>query len=258
VQSWLSDARYAVRTLLKSPGFTAVAVLTLALGIGANSAIFSVVNGVVLKPLEYRAPDKLVLIMTQFPTMGFDKFWISAPEYLEYREWNRSFEEVGLFNTGRSSIHGEDQPLRVTTAVVTAELFDVLGVEAIHGRAFDKEEDAPGAEPVLVLSYELWLRAFGGDPAVVGEGVEVNGIRRTILGVMPPRFDINDNQIEAWLPMALDPAEPPGRALTTTTRLAASPPASASERQGRSSRTSWGAGARRREAPTPRARRIIR
>ncbi len=211
LRSLLTDLRYALRGLAKNPGYAAVALLTLALGIGANSAIFSVVNSVILKPLEYRAPSDLVMIHSQFPTMGFDKFWVSAPEYREFREWNQSFTDVAIYNVGLSSLAGGDQPMRVSSGQATAELFEVLGVGALHGRVFSVEEDAPGRDDVVVLSHELWQRAFGGDTALVGTRVDVDAQPHTVIGIMPPRFDIDDQRVELWLPLALDPNNYPGR-----------------------------------------------
>jgi putative ABC transport system permease protein len=204
----LQDLRYSVRTLIKSPVFTSVAVLTLALGIGANSAIFSVVNGVVLKPLEYRTPDRLVFISAAFPSMGFDKFWVSAPEYREYQEWTTSFSSIGAYNTGEVSINGAAAPIRVSGGFASAELFQTLGVEARVGRVYSLEEDIAGADPVMLLSHELWQRVFGADPGLVGRSLEVNGVQRTVIGVMPPKFDVGDNRVEAWIPFALNPANP--------------------------------------------------
>ncbi len=209
--NWLTDLRYTFRSLSKSPGYTAVALSTIALGIGANSAIFSVVNSVLLKPLEYQAPNQLVMLHTQFPTMGFDKFWVSAPEYREFREWNQSFTEVAIYNVGLSSLQTNDQPVRVSSGRATAEFFDVLGVGARHGRVFIAEEDLPGSDDVVVLSHELWTRAFGADSAIVGRRIQVDGELRTVVGVMPPRFDIDDNRVELWLPLALDPNDYPRR-----------------------------------------------
>ena len=209
---FVQDLRYAVRTLLKAPVFTAVAVLTLGLGIGANAAIFSVVNGVVLRPLQYRSPEQLMFITTAFPTLGFDKFWMSAPEYFEYKEWNQSFSDVGAYTTGEVSITGGETPMRVPGAFLTAEFFETLGVPAHIGRVFDREEDSPGGNNVVVLSHELWQRAFGADPQIIGNTLDVNGNRSTVVGVMPPKFDINDNHVDAWIPLQLDPASPGGRA----------------------------------------------
>lgn len=211
MQNLIQDLRYAFRNLRQAPGFAAVAVLTLALGIGANSAIFSVVNAVVIQPLEYRAPEQLVFITSAFPTLGFDEFWMSGPEYFEYREQSESFEDMGAYNTGEISITGGDTPIRVVSGVATASFFDTLGVEAHRGRTFTAEEDLPGGDPAAVLSYELWQRAFGGRDEVVGETVLFDGLPRTVVGVMPPRFDINDAGVEVWTPLGLDPGDP-GRA----------------------------------------------
>jgi putative ABC transport system permease protein len=183
-----------------------VAILTLALGIGANSAIFSVLNGVVLRPLPYAAPEALVRVASRFPTLGFDKFWISPPEYMELRERTRSFASFGAYRTGMASVGGEDAPLRVVSSVATADLFETLGVAAQLGRPFNAEEDVPGGENVATLSYELWQRAFGGDPDIVGRSIIVNGNETRVTGVMPPGFDVADARVELWFPGRLDPA----------------------------------------------------
>ncbi len=206
------DIRYALRTLARSPLFAAVAVLTLGLGIGANTAIFSVINGVLLKPLEYREPGQLVSIKGAFPTMGFDKFWISAPEYLELQEWNRSFGAIGGYRTVSRSIDADEQPLRVTAAVASYDFFQALGVDAALGRYFTRDEDLPGGDPAVVISHGLWTRAYGGDPAAVGRTVMVDGAPTRIVGVMPEAFDIEDAGVDVWQPLALDPANPGGRA----------------------------------------------
>lgn len=199
----LHDIRYAVRGFLRSPAFTTVALLTLALGIGANSAIFSVINAVLLKPLEYRDPGRLVFIHSQFPSLGFDRFWISPPEYREIQREVRSFSSVGAWRTGSSSLSGIDEPVRLTSAVATAELFPTLGVPAILGRPFNIEEDRPGGEPVVTISYRLWMSAFGGEPSTVGRRVEVDGAPRTIVGVMPEEFDVEDAGVDLWLPVGI-------------------------------------------------------
>jgi predicted permease len=211
MRSLLQDLRYAGRLLVRSPGFTLLTVLTLALGIGANAAIFSVVDGVLLTPLPYRQPDRLMAVYSQFPGLGFDKFWVSAPEYLEFRRWNQSFKDVGSYVTGEVNVEGRDQPLRVRAAAATASLFSTLAVDPVLGRAFTEAEDLPNAEKTVVLSHGLWRRAFAGDPAVLGTRVVIDGEPRTILGVMPPSFDIGNERIEIWAPLALDPASPGNR-----------------------------------------------
>jgi predicted permease len=201
----LSDARYALRSLARAPGFALVAVFTLALGIGANSAIFSVLNGVVLRPLGYAEPDRLMRLASQFPTMDFFKFWISPPEFFELKERARSFEALGGYRTGQVSVGGGDVPHRVTSASATSDLFTTLGVPARLGRPFNAEEDLPNAERVATLSYELWQSAFGGDPQIVGRTIIVNGNESRVTGVMPPRFDVADAGVQVWVPLRLDP-----------------------------------------------------
>ena len=211
------DIRHGLRMLRRSPGFTTVAVLTLALGIGANTAIFSIVNGVLLQPLPYPQPERLMYLTTQFPALGFEEFWVSPPEYLEYRELNRSFSSVGAFTTGEANLNAGDRPIRVRTANVDERLLDALGVQAAHGRVFAKgETDVTGPPPapgqpapqparITILSYELWQSAFGGRP-MVGEMVELNGVRRQVIGIMPPGADVMENRTQMWMPLGLNPA----------------------------------------------------
>ncbi len=208
MQTLAQDLRYALRDLRQAPGFTAVAILTLALGIGANSAIFSVVNGVVLKPLEYRDPDRLVFITSTFPTLGFDEFWLSPPEYLQFQDANSSFGRIGAYNVGEVSITGGETPIRVPSGTGSASFFETLGAEPHLGRTFTAEEDLPGGEPTAILSYELWQRAFAAREELVGDTIEIDGVERVVVGVMPSRFDIDDNGIEVWTPLGLDPANP--------------------------------------------------
>jgi putative ABC transport system permease protein len=203
----IADLKYSARTLRKSPGFSIVAVLTLALGIGANTAIFSVVNGVVLKPLGYASPERLVSVASQFPTLNFDRFWLSPPEFFELREWTRTLEVVGGYRTGQASVGGTENPVRVTSASATWGFFRALGVSPVLGRTYTEEEDLPNAAPVTVLSYELWQSAFGGSRDVVGRTAIVNGIEREIVGVMPRGFDIDEAGVQIWAPVAADPSQ---------------------------------------------------
>ena len=198
------DLRYALRTLRRAPAFTAVALLTLALGIGANTAILSIVNGVILRPLGYPKPDQLMHLTTQFPE--FTRFWVSPPEYMEFRELNSSFSVVGAYRTGEVSLTADDRPLRVRAAYVDEHLLDALGVQAAHGRLFaNGETEVRSGRPraVAILSHELWQTAYGGRP-IVGQVVEVSGRRGEVIGVMPPRADVMDNHTEIWLPLGLN------------------------------------------------------
>ena len=209
--------RTAARNLVRSPAFAAVTVLTLALGIGANTAIFSVVNAVILRPLGYPSPERLIFLTTRFPNMGFDQFWVSPPEFFEFREMNRSFSEVGAFTTGEVNLTAGDRPTRVRSASVTDDLLRVLGVRPVQGRLFAAGETdavgpppAPGQPPpqpprVAILSHELWNSAFAGR-SIVGQTIEVNGVRREVVGVLEPGADVLDNRTEIWLPLGLNPA----------------------------------------------------
>jgi predicted permease len=210
------DLRHAIRGLLRAPAFSIVTILTLALGIGANTAIFSIVNGVILRPLGYPKPEQLMYLTTRFPAFGFDQFWVSPPEYFEFREINQSFSAVGAFTTGEVNLTAGDRPLRVRSAGVDDGLFAALGVPPAQGRLFAKGEadltgppPAPGAPPVplpaiVVLSHELWQTAFGGRQ-IVGQTIEVNGLPREVIGIMPPGVDVMDNRTEIWTPLGLNP-----------------------------------------------------
>jgi len=206
METFVRDLRHAARNLVRTPGFTAVTILTLALGIGANTAIFSVVNAVILRPLGYPQPDRLIYISSQFPQMGFDQFWVSPPEFMEFQERTHAFAVVGAFASGQANLTAPDRPRRVNAVQASFDLFKVLGVNPLYGRGFELSETRPNGPPVTILSHELWKSAFGGNPSVVGSQVEVNGIRRTIVGIMPPRFDVADQHAELWNLLVLNPA----------------------------------------------------
>ena len=208
VERVAQDARWAFRSISRAPGFTAVAILTLALGIGANTAIFSVVNGVLLEPLTYPRSHELVFITSQFPTLGFDQFPVDAAEYLELKERNRSFQDLGAYVTSAVNIGADgQQPARVTSAIATASLFTTLGVPARVGLAFTAAEMLPNAAPVTVLSSELWESVFGGARDLVGKQIDVEGVKTTVVGIMPPGFDVHDQGVKLWQPLTLDPAQ---------------------------------------------------
>jgi predicted permease len=199
------DLRYAVRSLVRQPGFTIVTLLTLALGIGANTAVFSVVNGVLLRPLPYPQPERLQYITSQFPTLGFNQFWVSAPEFVEFRDHNQAFKSVGAYSVGAVNLD-TSPPSRPVSALVTPELMPTLAVQPLHGRWFSKEDSMPNAPPVAILSYELWQRAYGGNTGIVGQNVQINNRAEQIVGVMPPGYDVHDSKIEIWRPLTIDPA----------------------------------------------------
>jgi predicted permease len=214
MQTFLQDLKYALRMLKKNPAFTAVAILTLAVGIGANSAIFSVVNSVLLRPLPYREPGQLVRVYSEFPTMQLQKFWLSAPELLDIQREAKSWEAIGAWAPGGQNVGTESEPLRVTSAAITRSLIDVLGVQPQLGRNFTEEEDRNGGPEVAIISHSLWQRGFGGASDIIGKQIQVNAATTTIVGVMPPNFAFppgSNDQVELLVPFQFDPANPGNR-----------------------------------------------
>jgi predicted permease len=199
------DLQHALRTLRRQPGFTIVTILTLALGIGANTAIFSVVNGVLLRPLEYPHPEQLEFLSTTFLKLGFDQFWMTLPEFLEFRDHNSTFQSVGAYSTGAVNL-GTDPAIRPNSAVVTPEFMPTLGVRPVAGRWFTSEDSRPGADPVVILSADLWRRAFGSDPALLGRRVMIDGVSNQVVGIMPAGYDVHEQKVELWQPVTIPDA----------------------------------------------------
>jgi putative ABC transport system permease protein len=214
METFVKDLRYALRMLRKNPGFTAVAVITLALGIGANTAIFSVVNSVLLRPLPFRQPGQLVRVYSEFPTMKLNKFWLSPPEMLDIQKEAKSWEAIGGWAPGGQNIGTSTEPLRVTSAAVTRGLVDALGVPPELGRNFSEEEDRNGGPNVALISHGLWQRAFGGESGIIGKQIQVNSQATTVIGVMPASFAFppgSNDQVDVLLPFQFDSANPGGR-----------------------------------------------
>jgi putative ABC transport system permease protein len=195
------DLRYAWRVLGKSPGFTLVAVLTLALGIGASTAIFSVVNGVLLRPLPFEAPERLVMVWGDLYREGLNQMNASAPEFFDYKD-AQVFEQLAAYHWQGFNFTGGDQPVRINGAKVTASFFPLLGVPPELGRTFSAEEDQPGAGQAVVISHRLWQQRFGADPNVIGHTVQLDGKPFTLIGVMPKGFEYPSQYINAWTPLA--------------------------------------------------------
>jgi predicted permease len=196
------DLRYGLRALRKRPGFTAVAVITLALGIGANTAIFSVVNTILLRPLPYKDPDRLVMVWEDATKHGYPRDTPAAANFVDWREQNKVFEGMAAVADQSFNLTGVGDPERLDGKRVSANLFGLLGVEPVLGRGFLPEEDAPGAGRVAVLSHGLWQRRFGADPAVVGRALDLNGQSYTVVGVMPPAFQFPSPDVQLWVPIA--------------------------------------------------------
>jgi predicted permease len=195
------DAQHGLRALRRTPIFTAVAILTFALGIGANTAIFSIVNGVLLRPLAY--PRAAQLMYLDAPGTGASLLEVSVPEYLEFQRFNTSFSDVGAFRLDETNLTAGDRAVRVRAAVVDASLMQALGVSPIQGRLFAREEtNTPTQAPVAILSYGLWQSAFGGQP-VVGRHVDLGGRRAEVVGILPAGADLMDTHTELWLPLPI-------------------------------------------------------
>jgi putative ABC transport system permease protein len=195
------DLRYGIRMLRRNPGFTFIAVLTFALGIGANSAIFSVVNAVLLKPLPYRDPDRLLMVNYYRAVMPND--FALAAEFLEWRDQAKSFEQIAACRFGPADLTGSGEPERLDAGFASADLFATLGAAPALGRTFTQAEDTMGGAQAVILSDELWRRRFGGDPQAIGRTLTLGGRSRTIIGIMPPGFRFLE-EAELWLPLALD------------------------------------------------------
>ena len=214
MQTFLQDLKYALRMLRKNPAFTAVAILTLAVGIGANSAIFSVVNSVLLRPLPYREPGQLVRVYSEFPTTQLRKFWLSPPEFLDIQREAKSWEAIGAWAPGGQNVGTESEPLRVTSAAITRSMIDVLGVTPERGRNFTEQEDRVGGPDVAIISHGLWQKGFGGASDIIGKQIQVNAKTTTVVGVMPPSFAFppgSNDQVELLVPFQFDPANPGSR-----------------------------------------------
>src|SRR3954469_4991676 len=201
----MTDLRYAFRQLIKTPSFTIVAILTLALGIGACTAIFSVVNTVLLRPLDYPNADRLVMIReNQLPK--FPEFSVSPPNYLDWEKQTKSYEYLAAYSGAGLNLTGEGEPQRLVGVKVTGHYFDVYGVKPFLGRMLLPEEDAPGKNHVVVLSYPFWQRVFGGAHDVVGHSIELNSEPYTVVGIAAPSFG-QASKVDVWMPMAFKPDE---------------------------------------------------
>ena len=204
--SW-KDLRFAARMLRKSPGFTAVAVLTLALGIGANTAIFSVVNAVLLRPLPYVNSGQLVFVSDAKPEAGISGLGMSYPTFMELRDHNRAFDAIAGFGAHALVLTGSGEPSELSTVVVTSDFFSVLAAEPLTGRLFVPDDGQRGAAPVAVLSENLWRSRFGADPGIIGRSITLDMRPYTVIGVMPASFHTpfvtRANQV--WIPLAQDP-----------------------------------------------------
>jgi len=210
----LQDIRYAFRMLIKRPGFTAIVVLTLALGIGANTTIFSAIDAVLLNPLPYKDPERLVVIWETNKHLGpemWDRNEVAMGNFLDWRSRNQVFDQLGaLFDTSMN-LTGVGEPQRIKSYVVTTNFFQVLGVQPMLGRSFLPEEEKPGAPFTVILSHDLWQRQFGSDPNIINKSLTFNGHQVAVVGVMPPGFEVQfpiSKHVDMFVPFIIDVADP--------------------------------------------------
>ena len=212
--STLHDIRYAFRMLLKRPGFTLIVILTLALGIGANTTIFSAINAVLLNPLPYKNPERLMVVWETNKQLGpemWDRNEAAIGNFLDWRSRNQIFEQLGALFDTNMNLTGIGEPQRIESCVVTANFFQVLGVQPMLGRSFPPESETPGSAFTVIISHDLWQRQFGSDPSVVNKSVTLNGHQVAVIGVMPPGFELQfptSKHVDMWVPMIIDAGDP--------------------------------------------------
>jgi len=211
--SWMrafrQDFKYALRVLARQPGVTFVAVLTLALGIGANSAIFSAVNAVLLRPLPYDDPDRLVTVWEKRPAEGVNDNVVSPADFLDWARMNQSFEAMAAMTNTTSDLTGQGEPEKLNVGVVSPPFFDILRVRPALGRSFRSEEAIVGRPRVIMLAHDLWKTRFGSDPAVIGRTMTLNGNPYEIVGVLPSSFEFPDDTVDIWAPLQLEGSAQP-------------------------------------------------
>src|SRR5215210_5558061 len=204
METLIKDIRYAVRGLVKRPGFTVIALMTLALGIGANTAIFSVVNAVLLRPLPFSDPEQLVIVWEDASFAGFPRNTPAPANYIDWKNQNQSFSDMAASAEASFNLTGDGDPERVTAFAVTANFFPLFGVQPLLGRSFLPEEDRPGSNKVVVLSYSFWQTRYGGDAYILNRDIQLNGEKHAVVGVMPASFQFLESEVRLWVPLALD------------------------------------------------------
>src|SRR5258708_4015588 len=226
METLVNDLRFGIRMLFKNPVFTAVCVIALALGIGANTAIFSVVNAILLRPLPFKDADRVVMVWEHSYKTGNDRNVASPADLLDWQAQNQVFELMGAgvdFPSLKVNLTGFGEPQDIQIQYATPDLFNVLGLNAETGRTFSREEGAPNGPDAVVLSHRLWQSVFGGDRAIIGKSITLNNVGYTVVGVMPSTFQFGQTKADMWLPLTINPAvnyrQRSGRYLTVVARL---------------------------------------
>ncbi len=207
-RSWMAgfsqDLRHGWRMLRWQPGFAAAAIVTMALGIGAATAVFSIVNSVLLRPLPFPEADRLV----RFENGEFGAYSFAGPEFFDYRDRQHGLESFAVYMVDTGTLTGRDRPVRISAVLASSDFFRVFGVKPIHGRTFASGEDRPGISQVVVLRHGFWRNRFGGDPGIVGQTVTIEGLPHTVIGIMPPGFGFPSDRVDVWVPFGIDRAAP--------------------------------------------------
>src|SRR2546427_2478123 len=203
----MNDLKFAFRQLFKNPGFTAVVVLTLALGIGANTAIFSFVNTILLRPLPFVEPERLVMVYTSYQANDSHKNWVAAPTLNEWRKQSTVFEGLAARSFDGFVLTGKGQAEDIPGSRFSANVFRLLGIQPVLGRDFLSEEETSGKDHVVLLSDELWQRRFGGDMGIVGQSITLNNEPYAVIGAMPPRTFFPERNTQLWTPLAFSPEQ---------------------------------------------------
>jgi len=204
MDSLWKDLRYSLRCLRKQPAFTIVAVLTLAVGIGANTAIFSVVNALLVKPLAFPHLERVVALWDKVPSRGVERNEVTVANYLDWQAQNKTFAQLGIYRWWSANLTGAESPERVQGFQVSTNFLDVVGVSPLLGRGFSSEEKQPGKDAVALITYSLWQRRFGGDANIIGKTIATNGNQRIVIGVMPQGFNYPKGA-EIYAPLAFTP-----------------------------------------------------
>jgi hypothetical protein len=188
MEAFAQDVRYALRTMRRAPAFTAAAVLSLAIGVGANSAIFSVASALLLRPLPYRDADRLVILWNRSPGLGISEDWFSTAQYFDIKRAQSDLEDVAIAIGANFNLTGDGEPERIGTIRASSNLLPLLGAQPLLGRFFDSAEDTPGRTGTAILGYGTWARRYGRDPGVLGRTLTLNGQPHIIVGVLPQSF----------------------------------------------------------------------
>lgn len=204
MDSLLRDLKFSARSLLNRPALTIIAVLTLAIGIGANSAIFSTINALLLKPLPFPDQERIVAVWDKVPSRGVERNEVAMANYLDWSAQSNSFQQLGLYRWWSTNLTGSDYPERVQGFQVTTNFLEIVGVKPLLGRGFSADQNQPGKDAVALLTYSLWQRRFGADPNIVDKTISTNGVTRTVIGVMPPDFNYPKGA-EIYAPIAITP-----------------------------------------------------